>query len=378
MKQVQLYSPYWSTHGGGEKYILALAHALSLLPGAEVTLLSTDPAVTMEGLERYFGIGLEKVRFITVTKGSLLTTTSDADLFVCMSNFRFIESRARRRAFLLQIPYAPISVFSILRQAALGHLTEGVKDIYRKRMFSRIRKSGDLTVVYSRFVHDALLGNFGVRSTILHPPIDDFLLEGVPKKEVILSVGRIFRGLYNDKKYDVMTKIFRSLSRSELNGWEYHIAGSCSDDAASLSFLNELRRDNEGFPVFFHINETHETLRRLYNQARIFWHAAGYGSNEERHPERMEHFGMTTAEAMSTGCIPVVINKGGQKEIVEHGVSGFLWNSLEELAGHSVKIAREEVPVTTMRQKARERYLHFSTQEFLKEAARIFSPLLTP
>ena len=59
-------------------------------------------------------------------------------------------------------------------------------------------------------------------------------------------------------------------------------------------------------------------LRQLYAQARIFWHAAGYGECDER-PELSEHFGMATVEAMSAGCIPVVINKGGQPEIVEHG-----------------------------------------------------------
>jgi glycosyltransferase involved in cell wall biosynthesis len=45
----------------------------------------------------------------------------------------------------------------------------------------------------------------------------------------------------------------------------------------------------------------------------------------------MEHFGMTTLEAMVCGCIPIVINKAGQTEIVEHGISGFLWNTLDEL-----------------------------------------------
>jgi glycosyltransferase involved in cell wall biosynthesis len=378
MKKVQIYSPYWSTHGGGEKYILALAHALSLLSEVEVTLLSTDPTVTMEGLGKYFGIRLEKIRFMTLAKGSLLSTTTDADLFVCMSNFRFIESRARKKAFLLQVPYAPISAFSILQQAASGHVTEGVKDLYRKEMFSRIRKGGDLAVVYSQFVHDSLLRNFGLRTSILHPPIDDFLLKNVRKKNIILSVGRFFRALYNDKRYDILTKTFRSLSRSELKGWEYHVAGSSPNDAASLSLLEELRRENEGFPVYFHVNEAHETLKRLYNEAKIFWHAAGFGSDEERHPERMEHFGMTTAEAMSAGCIPVVIRKGGQKEIVQHGVNGFLWNTVDELAGYTAKIAYDEIPIAKTRRNARQRFKYFSTQRFQKEAARIFSPLLTP
>jgi hypothetical protein len=26
---------------------------------------------------------------------------------------------------------------------------------------------------------------------------------------------------------------------------------------------------------------------------------------------------------MAAGCVPIVINRGGQREIVEHGVTGF-------------------------------------------------------
>ena len=44
---------------------------------------------------------------------------------------------------------------------------------------------------------------------------------------------------------------------------------------------------------------------------------------------------MTTIEAMSAGAMPVVINSGGQREIVSHGVNGLLWNDLQALAEHT-------------------------------------------
>jgi len=34
---------------------------------------------------------------------------------------------------------------------------------------------------------------------------------------------------------------------------------------------------------------------------------------------------------MASGCVPVVIGKGGQPEIVAHGRNGFLWHTMEEL-----------------------------------------------
>jgi hypothetical protein len=58
------------------------------------------------------------------------------------------------------------------------------------------------------------------------------------------------------------------------------------------------------------------------------WHATGYGFDAEQYPAKQEHFGMTTVEAMSAGAVPVVLNTGGQREIVTHGDDGFLWGEL--------------------------------------------------
>jgi hypothetical protein len=41
--------------------------------------------------------------------------------------------------------------------------------------------------------------------------------------------------------------------------------------------------------------------------------------------------GMPTVKTMPAGCVSVVVNKVGQKEIVSHGKSGYLWNMLNEL-----------------------------------------------
>ena len=53
-----------------------------------------------------------------------------------------------------------------------------------------------------------------------------------------------------------------------------------------------------------------------YKLAKIYWHASGFGEDLETHPEKAEHFGITTVEAMINGLVPIVIDAGGQKEIV--------------------------------------------------------------
>ena len=56
-------------------------------------------------------------------------------------------------------------------------------------------------------------------------------------------------------------------------------------------------------------------------------------------PEKQEHFGITTVEAMSTGAIPVVINTAGQSEIIENNKNGYLWSNPEEL----IKYTKESI-----------------------------------
>ena len=74
--------------------------------------------------------------------------------------------------------------------------------------------------------------------------------------------------------------------------------------------------------MVLHPDASGAELRDLYARASIFWHAAGLGEDPERHPDRYEHFGITTVEAMSAGAVPVVIDAAGQVEIVEHGAYG--------------------------------------------------------
>jgi glycosyltransferase involved in cell wall biosynthesis len=378
MRRVYVYSPFWSTFGGGEKYTLALAEALSQLPEISVTLLSTNPLIHKADLESFSHVNLGAVDYrVCPSLTQLMQMTRGADVFVCLSNVKRVESFAERHVQLLQIPYGETSAASAVGKILRGRLGLAAKDLYRMRLLSFSRSEADLVIANSKFVSDTLARNFGIESRVLYPPIQDFLLEGFSRKQIILSVGRFFAKLYNNKRYDILTEAFRQACRSELKGWEYHIVGNAFTDRATEEMLSSLREKNKGYPVFFHVNCTFELLHQLYNEATIFWHAAGYNVDEEFHPENVEHFGMTTAEAMSAGCIPVVIKKGGQKEIVLDGINGFSWSTMDELIGRSVEIAQDHVPLAEIRKNARKRFEDFSTDRFRHRAVELFSPFFS-
>ena len=103
-----------------------------------------------------------------------------------------------------------------------------------------------------------------------------------------------------------------------------------------------MEEEAKGYPVYIRTNVSFQELHLLYANSKIFWHATGLNEDENIHPERLEHFGMTTVEAMASGCVPLVINKGGQPEIVSHGGSGYLWDTVEELAAYTKELICDE------------------------------------
>ncbi len=51
---------------------------------------------------------------------------------------------------------------------------------------------------------------------------------------------------------------------------------------------------------------------------------------------------MTTVEAMAGGCVPVVIDKAGQTEIITPGVDGFRWSTPQQLMSQTERVAGDE------------------------------------
>ncbi len=297
-----------------------------------------------------------------------------ADVSIVVSNFRPFGIRARRNILVLQIPYGPITAASIARRCGKMAIREAAKDLFRLRLLHEARRA-DLVLVYSEFVRSVLERHHHIQARVLPPPIDDFE-RSTERHAVILSVGRIFRGRYNDKRYDALIEGFKKLcDHLRTSSWEYRIVGNCSNDINSLAYLADLRRQANGYPVHFHVNIPYTDLARHYNEASIFWHGAGFDVNEDREPERAEHFGMTTVEAMSAGCIPVVINKGGQKEIVQPGKSGFLWNNLQELVQITARLVHDEAIAKPLRVAARIRFHDFDHDHFASRFGELMGRL---
>jgi glycosyltransferase involved in cell wall biosynthesis len=373
--KVSIYNASWETIGGGEKYLCALADVISRDPAFSVTLLVDRPDLTKAKLQRFFDLALERVELMQVDNTTLARTVTDSDLAILQANWRPIPGNAPRNVYLMHLPYGPLGPATMFRRFVRGEFKEAAKDIFRKRLLSEARRATGF-IVNSHFTHDVLLRHHGIASTVIQPPIDDFL-HPAPKEKIILSAGRFFRGLYNDKRYDVMIKAFRTLTeRRPDHGWEYWLAGSCSNDTSAQRHLDELKKLADGLPIVFHVNPSYAFLTECYNRSSLFWHAAGYGINEETQPERMEHFGMTTVEAMSARSVPIVYGGAGQREIVVPGTSGFFWSTPGELVSRTLALMDTPAMIETVADNARRRFADFSYSRFANDITTYFHELL--
>lgn len=226
----------------------------------------------------------------------------------------------------------------------------------------------------SRFTQTWIWRYWHRSSEVLYPPIDVERFAPAPMKETkIVSIGRFFAGQHN-KKHQEMIRAFKQLCQ-HVDNWELHLVGGRMSGPEHEAYLESVRRAAERYPVYIHTDIPYNDLVDLLARSAIYWHASGYGESPTRNPERLEHFGITTVEAMAAGCVPVVINVGGQPEVVQHGHQGFLWRSLDELVNYTLRLIREPTLREQMAQEARSRSAAFSKQRFHERLNRLLEAL---
>jgi glycosyltransferase involved in cell wall biosynthesis len=178
-------------------------------------------------------------------------------------------------------------------------------------------------IVNSKFTKRIVDQEYDISSQVLYPPVE-LIQSTTPKEKIILSVGR-FEPSLNAKKHDILITAFKQFSQ-ENPGWRLCLAGGSSSE----SWLAKLQALASGYPIEFYDNVAYDKLQNLYQKATIYWHAAGYEVDEQKNPELTEHFGITTVEALSAGCVAFVVGKGGQTEIITD--PSFYWDKPRELA----------------------------------------------
>jgi len=357
--------------GGGERHVLSIAaylshqHTVSVAISSLTEITKAEDAMIRSAYETFFHLDLSRVHFIasplftTANPRKKLFWTGQWDALYCATDGSIFFSLAKKNYLHVQVPFTqPLT---------------GLKN--------RLKLSQWQINTNSIFTRDVIEKYWQKQVADVHYPTVDLNLF-VPnerKEKIILNVGRFIQSL-NNKQQDVLVKAFRCLIDKypkETAGWKLVLVGKVEEE----DFARRVGKLAQGYPIEIFHNLEFDELRKMYSRAKIYWHAAGYNQDEYINPGNVEHFGISTLEAMSSGCVPIVINKGGLKEIIEHGVNGFVWNDLDGLIDKTLACIDETIDTKEISQKARSRASDFSFEAFYAKINKMFGldeTLLTP
>ena len=354
--------------GGGQKYVATIA---SLLQNEfDITFIANKP-VAVSDLESWYGLNLSECQIKIMPLGFYEKRGMqciDSSIIVEDMENPFDEIARESKNYDIFInanqlekvkPLSPISVF-------FCHFP----NTFRNRHFA----VDDYTfiIVNSQFTVKWLEKRWNLQPTfLLYPPVEMATVK-VPKEKIILAVGQFEAG--GTKKQIELIKAFRSLLADypeQLQGWRLILVGSSIPKNPYLKTVqNLLKQDSRAIEL--KVNADFDEVKSLYARASIFWHGCGLG---EVNPQRFEHFGMATVEAMHNSCAPIVFNGGGQPEIVEHGRSGFLFNTVEELCQHSHQLIVNPDLLAELQAGAQQRSQNFRLAHFEKKVNSFFDLL---
>jgi glycosyltransferase involved in cell wall biosynthesis len=396
--RIGIYNRSMSVKGGGEKRTLVLADHLSR--NHQVFLIVPERP-ELSSLERYFDVDLGRVNVVSLDEPSLPGRCLKAlggllsfrwenlveqfislrqvkglklDVFINNSYGSDLACPAPLGIYMCMFPHAPqlaVARRGLARRACAGLLAR-VKEGALGYHPNPIGTYAEVTA-NSQYTREWVEKLWGRRASVVYSacdhveaPLDD------AKEKIILNIGRF--DVY--KRQDIQLDVYKGLRELHDSGWQLHFVGSTSGQAETRGYTARLLKEAGGHPVFFHFDADLQTLRGLCRRASVYWHATGYGLPADEHPDKQEHFGMATVEAMSAGAVPVVINSGGQREIVRHGVNGFLWDDLRGLADNTRLLASDARLRRRLGGRARASVAKFSRADFNEQMDRILERML--
>lgn len=391
---IGIFDDLGSSLGGAQ---LVVAHMASVLvQDHDVAIIHSDKGYNLESLSSAFDLDLSRVKERTITgftesfnipgASSLLLQriwsqrilSRPYDLFVYSGHGVPPFSYARRSLVYCHFPHECCPDEGLKtndrwsRRSPIDQATRG----WAYRMLWQLRmKRYTQILANSHFTARWIERRWGREAEVLYPPVD-LDVPVLTKRNVIVSVGR-FTGKRRTKHQLEQVKAFRQLCSQASANWKLYMIGSCGECREDRDYVKLVQRAAEGLPIIFLVNAERKAVCQVLGEAKLFWHTAGLGVNDEERPQEAEHFGIATIEAMRAGCVPIVINSGGQQEIIEDGVNGFLVRNVDELIQTSIDLVTQNGLVCRISSSAQKRSYNFTREAFEQRLKNITERCLT-
>lgn len=377
---VVVLAPALSARGGAERVAVTAASCLRA-ENRRVVLAYPGDEVNLDEVGKYFGVQTEGIESLRLP--------SQSQAVAGLEEVRiFLEQRMwHRRIELLQPdvffncmtgselpPLAPMSLYYVHFPHAMV-----ASDLPRaRRVYMRLSRAaravafaggrsfldGYTVLANSEFTAHHVEARWGRTARVLYPPVADFGPGRDDRERWILGTGRFQDRLagHPHKRQDAMIQAFAELTDLHREGWQLHLIGS----VGSTTEVARLKRMAEGLPIVFHEDASVAELTDAYRRASIYWHAQGFEEPDTTRPDAQEHFGMTVAEAMSAGIVPLVYDTAGPREIVKDlpsEASG--WRTVDELIMRTRRLAQaDEATASELRRAVVAASRRFTGQSF--------------
>lgn len=308
-KEVAIIHTDFTLKGGGERVCVSLIEALNRR-GITPEVYTFHP-VNKVDLGTYYGksisfkthllpFNLKKFGISTVVgfRSSLLM---QYDLIINTGTyiqpfFKFLIKR-----FLCYV-YTASDIFYIpdkYKRNLVWRLYLAPRQIFKKKIISSLTK--DELIAVSNFTKMRINKYWGKESTTVYPPVDLEKFSEANTNNVrdgVITIGRFAP----EKNHKTQLEIAKKLPTIP-----FRLCGSANTPAAK-NMLQEIIINSEEMDLSnmeFYPNLSLKKMIKLISESKYFLHTAVD-----------EDFGLTTCEAISGGCIPLVHNSGGSKETV--------------------------------------------------------------
>ncbi|MBQ8679086.1 MAG: glycosyltransferase [Treponema sp.] len=311
-------------------------------------------------LDAVYGSNKNKI-FSLFLRKKIENHSKGFDLFFYCSRGHYIF-KARKNIAIIHFPMEKL--FTIKKNSnPISKFFARIKDKKYAESYKLFLPNSNFTKAHLQKLWPEIPEN---KIKLLYPPVLPIPQLNLQKKNQIFVCSRLER----DKNLEALMDAYKS-SDFLVNNYSLIIAGG--SDEGSI-YLPELIEHTRGYNISVLDNKPFSEIAKLYNESKVFWHCKGYGIDENTEPYKCEHFGITTVEAMSAGCVPIVINKAGQKEIVQNEC-GEKWLTLEELTEKTERLAKDEKLQAVYAENAKKRAKEYFLDSFTENLRNILNNL---
>lgn len=217
----------------------------------------------------------------------------------------------------------------------------------------------EYVIANSEFTKSAILKNYEAvedKIKVIYPPISLGKMNLIDERSLeVCSIGRFAE----DKRQLEQIKI-----AEQLPDFNFHFVGFVKEGEGYFEICQDYVRKHNIENVILHPNVEYSQMDKVLKNANFFIHSL-----------RNEPFGIGTVQAVSKGCVPVVHNSGGQKEIVN--TADLRYQTIEEAVKIFQKLKESNIEVLNgYLEQLQKNLMKFDEAAFDTEIKAILKPYL--